>query len=198
MTILNRINPLTPARRRHLKTLLLLVAGVGAACLGYAANRDRYGDDYANDRAQIEDLLGRYVFAADWQDADVYASLFTEDGVLDWAGGIVRGREAIHREVIGMRANFAAQEADAAPLRPARLRHFITSLVLEVNGDTAVGRAFWVEFDNRNEQRDAYSGAYGHSEDEYRKVNGRWLFTLRKIYNEEMADRTAPMTNPAW
>jgi len=29
-------------------------------------------------------------------------------------------------------------------------------------------------------------------------VDGEWLFSFRKIYNEEMADRTAPMENPAW
>ena len=177
---------------------LLLLSCLCTVIAVTAAGKMRYDSNYASDRAEIEDLLGRYSFAADWQDADVYASLFTEDGVLDWARGVARGREAIHDEVIGMRSAFAIQEAEAAPLRPARLRHFITNLVLDVNGDTAKGLAFWVEFDNRNADRKAYSGAYGYSEDEYRKVDGEWLFSFRKIYNEEMADRTAPMENPAW
>jgi len=169
---------------------LLLVSATACA--------EKYPDGYADDRAAIIDLQNRYVIAMDYFDADGYAAVFAENGVLDWARGVARGRDAIHEEVIGMRTAFAAQEAEAAPLRPARLRHFITNLVLKVDGDTTVGTAFWVEFDNRNAERLAYSGAYGHSEDTYRKVDGQWLFASRKIFNENMADRTAPMVNPAW
>ena len=39
--------------------------------------------------------------------------------------------------------------------------------------------------------------AYGHSEDEYKKVDGHWLWARRKIYNEMMASRLAPAVNPA-
>jgi hypothetical protein len=71
-------------------------------------------------------------------------------------------------------------------------------MVIKIDGDSATGRAYWMEFDNRNADRKGYSGAYGHYEDELRKVDGQWLFSKRKIYNEEMADRPAAMTNPAW
>lgn len=186
----------------EMKIRLLPLLCLGVAALAYAAAiaqpRVEYGADYASDRAQIEDLQARYLFALDWQDPEAYASTFTEDGVLDWAGGIAQGREAIREDVRGMRASFAVQEAEAAPLRPARLRHFITNVVVRIDGDTATSRAYWMEFDNRNAEREAYSGAYGHYEDELRKVNGQWLFSKRKIYNEEMAERTASMTNPAW
>lgn len=178
----------------HRSILATVVIALLAACSGDAAAPA----SYAEDRALVENLYARYVFAADWQDADTYASLFTEDGVLDWARGVAEGREAIRSEVQGMRANFAAMEAADAPLRPARLRHFITSIVLEVDGNEGKARAFWVEFDNRNAERKAYSGAYGHSEDRLRKVDGQWQFAFRKIYNEEMPERSAPMQNPAW
>ncbi len=171
---------------------------VMVACLLLANCSKPAADSYANDRARIENLFARYAFAADWQDADTYSSLFTDDGVLDWARGVVTGREAIRNEVHKMRASFAEQEARDAPVRPARLRHFITNLVVDIDGDKARARAFWVEFDNRNLERKAYSGAYGHSEDELRKVDGQWLFAARKIYNEEMPERSAPMLNPAW
>ncbi|MEO5597256.1 MAG: nuclear transport factor 2 family protein [Novosphingobium sp.] len=45
---------------------------------------------YADDRAEIEDLMARYLFALDFFDADTYADTFTQDGVLDWAMGIRR------------------------------------------------------------------------------------------------------------
>jgi len=153
---------------------------------------------YAADRAEIENLQARYLFALDWQDAEAYASTFTEDGVLDWAGGIARGRAAIREEVHGMRAVFARKEEGDAPKRPARLRHFISNFVLKVDGDRAEGRAYWFELNNDNRDRWPYCGGYGHYTDEMARTDGRWLFTYRKIWNEVMADRTAPMANPAW
>lgn len=181
----------------HSLTPMRLLPALLAATLLSGCNSDQ-NSDYAAERALVDNLYARYAFAADWQDADTYASLFTTEGVLDWAGGVVEGREAIRQEVKNMRGNFASLEAEDAPLRPARLRHFITNLALDIEGDTATGRAFWVEFDNRNPERQAYSGAYGHSEDELRKVNGEWLFARRVIFNEEMDERAAPASNPAW
>ncbi|HTR01541.1 MAG TPA: nuclear transport factor 2 family protein [Candidatus Acidoferrum sp.] len=179
---------------RNITTILL-----GSLLLQLAAcSKPAATISYADDRAQVENLLSRYAFALDWQDADLYASLFTDDGVLDWAGGVIKGRDAIRNEVHKMRDSFAQQEKEDAPLRPARLRHFITNVVLDVQGDNARVREFWVEFNNRNAERKAISGAYGHNEDELRRVNGQWLFVSRKIFNEEMPQRSATMTNPAW
>jgi len=96
-----------------------------------------------------------------------------------------------------MAAAFAAEEAADAPLRPARKRHFITNVVIKVDGDTATSRAYWFIMNNRTADRKGYSEAYGHYESELRKVDGQWYFTKRKIFNEEMADRTAPLANPA-
>ena len=39
--------------------------------------------NYGEDRAEIEDLQARYLFALDFHDPDLYVSTFTEDGVLD-------------------------------------------------------------------------------------------------------------------
>jgi hypothetical protein len=152
----------------------------------------------AEDRAEIEDLQARYMFALDWQDADVYSATFTEDGILDWAGGIARGRDAIRADVRGMKEQFAKHEAADAPLRPARLRHIITNIVVRVDGNQGTGRAYWFELNDDVRDRRPYLGAYGHYQDELRKVNGHWLFSKRKIYNEQMDSRAAPAQNPAW
>lgn len=153
---------------------------------------------YAADRAEIENLQARYLFALDWQDGEAYASTFAEDGVLDWAGGIVTGRAAIAEEVRGMRAGFARLEAAVQPKRPARLRHFITNIVIKVEGDRATGRAYWFEANNDGRDRWPYLAGYGHYEDELARIDGRWLFTRRKIWNEIMDSRAATPTNPAW
>jgi uncharacterized protein (TIGR02246 family) len=153
---------------------------------------------YAADRAEIEDLQARYMFALDWQDAEAYASTFTDDGVLDWAGGVAEGRAAIMEEVRQMRAGFARKAEADAPKRPSRLRHFITNVTLRIDGNQAEGRAYWQELNNDNRERWPYQGSYGHYTDELRRVDGRWLFARRKIWNEIMADRAAPPENPAW
>jgi len=194
------------ARRRTLARLLMLpftaaATAFGATAVAAAANpgpapgaggRDRY----AADRAEVEDLHARYLFALDWQDADAYAATFAEDGVLDWAQGVVRGREAIRALVHDMKAAVDKQAAAEAPLRPARRRHFVTNTVLSVQGDQAKSVAYWFEYYNDNPDRHATSPGYGHYEDELRRVDGRWLFTRRKIYNEVIADHAAGAQNP--
>ena len=184
-----------------IRIVLALSAGlVAAPCVLAAAPgpaAQSYGVQYAADRAEIEDLQARYMFALDWQDADAYAAAFTEDGVLDWAYGVVRGREAIRAEVHGMREGFAKKEAADAPKRPSRLRHFITNVVLKIDGDRATEVAYWVECNNEVSGRWPLVTGYGHYEDELRRVNGRWLFARRKIYNEVMESRVAGVVNPS-
>ncbi len=151
---------------------------------------------YAANRARIEDLISRYLFALDWWDAGAYAATFAEDGILDWAGGIVQGRDAIRREAQNMRAHFARIEGAHAPLRPARLRHYITNLTVKIDGDRAAGRAYWFETNNDVPGRWPYVGGYGHFEDDFVKVSGNWLFARHKIYNEALAERVATLVNP--
>lgn len=147
---------------------------------------------YAEDRAMIEDLQARYLFALDFQDPDAYAETFTEDGVLDYGAGEIRGREAIRGMVAEMRENSRAQRAeDESGLRPAAGRHNISNIVVEVDGDTATGTAYWFHMGNDNPDRSAQLNSFGHYEDEMVKVDGEWLFSKRKIYNEQVAEWSA-------
>ncbi|HTA47020.1 MAG TPA: nuclear transport factor 2 family protein [Bryobacteraceae bacterium] len=59
---------------------------------------------YGEDRAAIEDLQARYLFALDFHDPDLYVSTLTPDGVLDYGSGEVKGIEAI-KEVIARRSD---------------------------------------------------------------------------------------------
>jgi hypothetical protein len=65
-----------------------------------------------------------------------------------------------------------------------------------VDGDRASSRSLWFEIDNDTRLRTPYVGGYGHYEDELRRVDGKWLFTFRKIWNECMEDRAASTDNP--
>ena len=155
--------------------------------------------NYAEDRAEIEDLQARYLFALDNFDMDTYVSTFTEDGVLDIIAYQAKGRAEIRKKLEEARPVFD-QTASKAPQGPYRAtgRHNITNIVLKINGDKAVGRAYWFHYGNNNPERRAAVDGYGHYEDEMVKVNGKWLFSKRVIYNEGVAAWIAPAKNPAW
>ena len=61
----------------------LLTAAVAASLILTISCTTDDHDTYARDRAQIEDLQARSLFALDFFDMDTYVSTFTEDGILD-------------------------------------------------------------------------------------------------------------------
>ena len=170
---------------------------IAASMLAGAASTASAEGSYAEDRALIEDLQARYLFALDFRDADAYAATFAEDGILDYGAGQIKGREAIREMVAGMRRNAEAQRAqDTSGLRPAAGRHNISNIVLEIDGNRAVGTAYWFHMGNANPERAAQLNSFGHYEDELVKVDGEWLFSQRKIYNEQVAEWVAGSENP--
>lgn len=184
------------------RTSAALHGGLAGLATALAATSAFAQSSYAEDRALIEDLQARYLFALDFRDADAYAATFAEDGVLDYGAGKIRGREAIREMVAGMRENAQTQStADTQGLRPAAGRHNISNIVLEIDGDRATGTAYWFHMGNANPERSAQLNSFGHYEDELVKVDGEWLFSLRKIYNEQVAEwavgaETNPVAHP--
>jgi ketosteroid isomerase-like protein len=146
---------------------------------------------YADDRAAIEDLMARYLFALDFFDADAYAETFAEDGVLDWAMGTARGREAIRAEASGMKASMAQVFGD-----DTIIRHFVTNIAISVEGDRASTRAAWFEAYNNGPEGTPKMGTFGHYEDALERIDGRWRFKRRRIVNEFLEGRKAGPDNP--
>ena len=68
----------------------------------------------------------------------------------------------------------------------------------QIDGDKAIGRAYWFHYGNSNPERRADVDTYGHYEDEMVKVDGQWLFSKRVIYNEQVKDWAGKSENPAW
>jgi len=181
-----------------MKSKLLRVAQALSAAVVLCAATNVHADaNYAVDRALIEDLQARYLFALDFRDPEGYAATFTEDGVLDYGAGQIKGRKAIAEMVAGMRKRDEEGRAkDTSGLRPAAGRHSITNIVIKVNGDKATSVAYWHHMGNDNPDRKAQLNSFGHYEDELVKVNGEWLFSKRKIYNEQIAEWAAGGDNP--
>lgn len=200
-------NPKTGEAEMHkLKAVLLSAMAVlllifAVSCVSTETGTTSYGED----RALIEDLQARYMFALDFGDVDTYVSTFTEDGVLDIGTGEIRGHEAIRKIIAGMPGGNEEEAEGEAPAKakdtgpyPATGRHNITNIAIRINGDTAEGRAYWFHYSNNNPERKATLDSYGHYEDEMVKVNGNWLFSKRRIYNEQVADWIAEPGNPCW
>jgi uncharacterized protein (TIGR02246 family) len=176
----------------------VLLCGVAILLLTFTVSSRSAPSSYGEDRALIEDLQARYMFALDFRDAETYASTFTEDGVLDY-GPVVKGRDAIRKLIAQMAKTDADRAAqDSSGLRPAVGRHNISNIVIKIDGDKAVGRAYWFHYGNNNPKRTASLDSFGHYEDEMVKVDGKWLFSKRKIYNEQVADWAFKGGNPAW
>ncbi len=175
-----------------------VVLCAAALLLGFAVSHRSDGAQasYAEDRALIEDLQARYLFALDFGDIDRYLATFTPDGVLDIGTGEIRGYDAIRKIIGGMPKEGVSK--DAPTLRPATGRHNITNIVIKVKGNKALGRAYWFHYSNNNPQRTAVFDGYGHYEDEMVKVKGQWLFSKRRIYNEGVEKWAAKPGNPAW
>jgi uncharacterized protein (TIGR02246 family) len=142
--------------------------------------------DYANDRAEIENLSARYFIAMDSHDADTYAATFVPDGELVYAGGDDHGRQQIHDTIANW--NNARSSAPPGPSRP-RLQHSITNEVIDVTGDTAIQVAYWTAHTNATPQKDVQVLYFGHYLDHLVKVKGHWFFKKREIFNESLANR---------
>src|SRR5688572_6453217 len=142
-----------------IKKLGLLLGVIGLMLVVWVTSRATADDHYARDRAQIDELLARYLFALDWQDPEKYGSVFTEDGVLVWAGGTVNGRQAIVQEMHNARAADERTNALQPGLRPFRRRHYISNFAVRIEGERATARSLWFEFNNDGPDRRPYVGA---------------------------------------
>jgi len=154
-----------------------------------------YSNTYAQDRAQIEDLMARYLFAIDYHDWDAYVGTFADDGEIEFARGTSKGRPAI-REAVSNFAQGIGKFYHTEDGQPALLRHIILQSVIRVEGDRAWGRSQWLEMANNGPQDTMKMGTYGIYEDEFQKLNGQWLIGKRRILNEFLKGRESGPGNP--
>ena len=139
--------------------------------------------DYANDRAEIVNLSNKYMVAVDAGDIDTVMSTWHEDGNLVWVFGNEHGKEEIFRAMSGFGGARYEEIAEGAAKRP-RTRHQIINHVIDIDGDTAKTTAYWFAMTNRNPHGEVRLLYMGHYEDDLVRENGKWLFKVRKVYNE--------------
>jgi hypothetical protein len=185
------------------KKIIITIAFILSTAVSPALMAEVYPEGYADNRAAIVDLQGQYVFAMDYFDAVGYAAVFAEDGVLDWAGGLVEGRQAIH-DFMATGTYDLTRGAPAAETRdgknwPSTVRHLLTNQVVNVDedGNTASARTYWIQFNNNEDRGNVEWMLFGSWYDEFVKIDGEWFFSLHRIYNEgNPGTFTAGQANP--
>jgi len=162
------------------------ILGMAVTVLGLVSGSAVAG--YADDRAEIMNLSNRYMVAVDAGDIETVMSTWADDGRLIWVYGDEHGKAAIRKAMSGFGGGKKVDIPEGATSRP-RTRHQIINHVIDVNGNTAKTIAYWFALTNNTPQHDVQLLYFGHYEDELVKVNGKWLFKSRHVYNESMPNR---------
>jgi len=123
------------------------------------------------DREDIRELYARYAYTIDHGRHEEWVACFTADGVFDSPRlGRHEGRDGLRRfAVMYKESNGAAQ-----------VRHMMTNVTFQVNGDRAAGGCYLTYYHCKNGK--ASLEALGRYEDELRKVDGAWLFQRRRVF----------------
>ena len=119
----------------------------------------------------INDLFVRYTTALDAGEVDTIVGCFTEDGALE-------------SPVVGVHTGQAAIRAFAERFarfreRGSQLRHFISNLAVQVDGDTARATCYLLNVITRNGKTEVM--APGRYDCQLVKLNGEWLFKHRLV-----------------
>jgi uncharacterized protein (TIGR02246 family) len=131
------------------------------------------------DRAEIEELVTRYVTALDTLDADAYEGVFTEDGEYDVTGNVYKGRAAIRKIVTDLQASRARNDAAGTP--SPRLYHVMANSSIEILDATNARHQSYAQTVRLADSGQFVVGFMGRYEDVLVKVDGRWLIKSRKL-----------------
>ena len=119
----------------------------------------------------INDLFVRYTTALDAGEVDTIVGCFTEDGALESpVVGVHAGQAAIR----GFAERFARFRE-----RGSQLRHFISNLAVQVDGDTARATCYLLNVITRDGKTEVM--APGRYDCQLVKLNGEWLFKHRLV-----------------
>jgi uncharacterized protein (TIGR02246 family) len=136
------------------------------------------------DRQAIETTLVRYSTGLDTFDADIYASVFTEDAEFSMEGKVFRGRDEIRKIVADMKASREERRTDKDPANdpPLIMHHVMTNAVIDITGaDTARHHCYWMTVSGGPAMYSFRVAAQGRYEDELVKRDGQWLIHRRRI-----------------
>jgi ketosteroid isomerase-like protein len=146
----------------------------------------------AEDYVAIEKLLMRYAAALNTKDADTYVSLFTSDATFELKRdvdqapflGPFKGHDALRKQWFPDGGAKGAMTRKFGPMR-----HVTTNYEINVTGDKATVRAFFMEVVSTGVNQPPGSQPpkihqMGRYEDELVRQNGQWLFSKRTVITD--------------
>ena len=128
-------------------------------------------EQIARDKTAIAELIAQYNFAIDHEDYQGWADCFAPAGIFDGVIGKFDARRDLDRFVTEVKR----LSADSP-----NLRHYVSNILSEVDGDTARSKCFLLMTSTTKEggTKIAIAGEY---EDQLVKHDGKWLFSYRKV-----------------
>ena len=130
------------------------------------------------EKDRIRELLASYCFHYDEAQFDRWLSLWTEDGVLDVDGQLIRGRAGLEG------FTKAAVLVDGKP----PMKHLVLNEIVSVDGDTATSRCYLLVV-RRSQDGTLVTSTAGTYEDRLVKQNGRWYFAERRLRRDLRAEQ---------
>jgi ketosteroid isomerase-like protein len=97
------------------------------------------------DEAQIRRTMTAFNISGDRGQVEKMAALFTDDGVMIFSGREATGREGI-RAMLSNINHKSEPGSDQPPV--TKLRHHVTTSQIDLNGDRATGRSYFIIFTN--------------------------------------------------
>lgn len=130
------------------------------------------------DELAIKNLSHRYAIALDRDDREEWASLFS-DNIAFESGSTVRGLEDVLRIPREQLARYQ------------KTLHSVTTQKISLAGDTATGEVYCVAHhmyedfhQNKRLPFDLSHNFLIRYEDDYARIDGRWVFTRRRVITE--------------
>jgi hypothetical protein len=170
-----------------LKTVLTVVVSVVSACVVtiavlQAQQRAQGPTLSAMDYQEIHQLYARYAHGIDSGNGELYASVFTSDGVFNTPTATIAGSSEL--------AAFARGNGSKLPLAA---NHFVTNVLIEPTADGARGRAYLLIVSN-NDPLAARGGAItnrGVYQDVLVKTQDGWRIRNRTYTNRDSMPQAA-------
>lgn len=161
-------------------TLTIVLASLLGACTAPGESPEAGAlEQQLRDRAEIEELVVRYVTALDTRDADLYAEVFTEDAVYEVTGTVYEGRAAIRKIVTDLQESRARSLAEGR--EPADLYHVMSNSSIELIAADEARHSSYAQTVRAAEGGQFIVGFMGRYEDVIVKRDGRWQILSRKL-----------------
>ena len=162
---------------RRLRVLAAIVLLGCAAVAGWAYGQPNSSSSAAvltaQDHAAIGQLYARYNQGVDFRDADMWLSVFADDGVFQFRDEKYEGQQ----ELAEYRAKTFARTAGGPDIR-----HWNGSIVVTPTPDGVEGRAYWIMVDVSSAVPTEV--ASGHYDDVFVKTPDGWRIKVRTGYSD--------------